>query len=286
MAQVNTFCFFSLATLRVLGQTPKAENNYPLSIIGALHDLYGRRVTSTVYRPPSFASPFLDRSQKRFFFPSFELPPPPPHFGSLILVWVIAVHEVSFSGSTTAICLLPAFSLGNMMLMSALSIAYALLCGVLYCFFWTLSYCRGIVLQHCKHLGLDSQRPHTNFIVILLFSKQKPKSVSKTVSHRARFVSPAHIRQGILGSLSLLPVSLVFLSMVCLMLGEGGAWKGGGKMRREGVDTKSLLEPTQASQIMLLASFSGCFHVLRLIHALLIVLWKDSQGYVMAHWRQ
>lgn len=117
------------------------------------------------------------------------------------------------------------------MLMSALSIAYALLCGVLlYCFFWTLSYCRGIVLQHCKHLGLESHRPHTNFIVILLFSKQKPKSVSKTVSHRARFVSPAHIRQGILGSLSLLlPVSLVFLSMVCLVLGEGRAWKRGGK---------------------------------------------------------
>lgn len=43
-------------------------------------------------------------------------------------------------------------------------------------------------------------------------------------------------------------------------------------MRREGVDTKFLLEPTQASQIMLLASFSGCFHVLRLIHILLIVL--------------
>lgn len=187
-----------------------------------------------------------------------------------------------------AVCLLPAFSLGNMMLMSALSIAYALLCGVLlYCFFWTLSYCRGIVLRHCKHLGLDSHRPHTNFIVILLFSKQKPKSVSKTVSHRARFVSPAHIRQGILGSLSLLlPVSLVFLSLVCLALGEGRAWKRGGKMRREGVDTKSLLEPTQASQITLLASFSGCFYVLRLIHILLIVLWKDSQGYVMVHWRQ
>lgn len=76
-----------------------------------------------------------------------------------------------------AVCLLPACSLGNMTLMSALSNGIcARLCGVLLdCFFWNLSYCRGIVLQHCKHLGLESHRPHTNFIVILLFSKQKPK---------------------------------------------------------------------------------------------------------------
>lgn len=39
MAQVNTFCFFSLAILRVLGPAPKAENNYPLSIIGALWEV-------------------------------------------------------------------------------------------------------------------------------------------------------------------------------------------------------------------------------------------------------
>lgn len=40
ITQVNTFCFFSLAILlRVSGQFPQAENNYPLSIIKTLWEL-------------------------------------------------------------------------------------------------------------------------------------------------------------------------------------------------------------------------------------------------------
>lgn len=44
MSQVNAFCFFSLAILLIVwGQFPQAENNYLLSIIGALWELYLRK---------------------------------------------------------------------------------------------------------------------------------------------------------------------------------------------------------------------------------------------------
>lgn len=57
MAQVNTFCFFSLEILLSLGQALQAENNHPLSIIGALWELYLRTKNQFHSLPTPMPSP-------------------------------------------------------------------------------------------------------------------------------------------------------------------------------------------------------------------------------------
>lgn len=79
MAPVNTFGFFSLAILlRVLGQFPQAENNYPLSITGALWDLYLRKKSQFCWLPTPMSLPhYLSRQECKHFSGS----DPPPHVG-------------------------------------------------------------------------------------------------------------------------------------------------------------------------------------------------------------
>lgn len=169
MAQVNTFGFFSLAILlRVLGQFPQAENNYPLSIIGALWELYLRKKSQFRWLPTPMSLPhYLSRQECKHFsgFDFFFFGP------SCWFEWL-----QSMKSAFQAPPLLFVFCLPSLLVTwcSCLHCQWHMRCFVVSCctgFFWNLSYCRAILLQHCKHLGLDSHRPHTNFIVILLFSK-------------------------------------------------------------------------------------------------------------------
>lgn len=277
MAPVNTFGFFSLAILlRVLGQFPQAENNYPLSITGALWDLYLRKKSQFCWLPTPMSLPhYLSRQECKHFSGS---DPPPP-----MLVWVIAVHEVSFSGTTAAICLLPAFSLGNMTLTHVCIVNG--ICAALWCPVVLLSSETSHIAEPYYYSTVNIwDWIHTDLTQISLsffyFQSKSHKSVSMAIvcplgwGFLLRTNYALRLIPGFLSIFFSLFPSLALLLLSCRAVG----WVEGGRTRRGGVDIVSLLESVLQSQIIPLASFPSYFQVVRLIHSLLIAVWKDPEA--------